>query len=436
MDEYYAKYASNNAANGASDTDFESPEPDTTSSNNVVKFLEEQQDLNTLNEDDFRTVSQIHNKNRRCPLCNHIYKSQEDYLAHSAMHYIVGGTEGAGEQSPTPQISANKLTLFKSGGADYAHNTTARLTGFSDLPTALRPLSRASATSSGTSLPNSPNSVDIGGPTQIQIHNDFHQNSRPPPPPYGSHLPSPTPSSAGSGYLLSMPSGAEVPSPAGSGYLLGMPSGSEVHSPAGSGYLLGMPSGSEVPSRAISNPTVNYWGYQHQNSFYNYPTSTHSVATGYEMPMAYQGFVCQRCGMTFGNSFSDENYDLLVKHCQYNCLANTFQYPPISAHPTSPPTSHHQDQTLAEASKTVKCKSNCDCNGQAHKTNTKTGRPLQTRKRKQVAEKENIDSETLAKYKTLEWEERTGYWCQKCSIKFPSSELLIEHMSKKDVHTK
>jgi hypothetical protein len=118
--------------------------------------------LNTLNEDDFRTVSQIHNKNRSCPLCNHIYKSQEDYLAHSAMHYIVAGTEGAGEQSPTPQISANKLTLFKSGGADYAHNTTARLTGFSDLPTALRPLSRASATSSGTSLPNSPNSVDIG----------------------------------------------------------------------------------------------------------------------------------------------------------------------------------------------------------------------------------------------------------------------------------
>ena len=43
MEEYYAKYAGNNAGNGASDTDFESPEPDTTSSNNVVKFLEEQQ---------------------------------------------------------------------------------------------------------------------------------------------------------------------------------------------------------------------------------------------------------------------------------------------------------------------------------------------------------------------------------------------------------
>ena len=120
------------------------------------------QDLNTQNEDDFHTVLQIQNKNRNCPLCSHIYKSQEDRLAHSAMHYIARGTEGAGGLSPPPQISANKLTLFKSGGADYAHNTTARSTGFSDLPTALRPLSRASATSSGTSLPNSPNSVDIG----------------------------------------------------------------------------------------------------------------------------------------------------------------------------------------------------------------------------------------------------------------------------------
>ena len=53
MDEYYAKYASNNAANGASDTDFESPEPDTTSSNNVVKFLEEQQASKILKLDRF-----------------------------------------------------------------------------------------------------------------------------------------------------------------------------------------------------------------------------------------------------------------------------------------------------------------------------------------------------------------------------------------------
>ena len=50
-------------------------------------------------------------------------------------------------------------------------------------------------------------------------------------------------------------------------------------------------------------------------------------------------------------------------------------------------------------------------------------------------EKENIDSETLAKYKALEWESRTGYWCQKCNIKFGSSDLLVDHMAK-NVHMK
>ena len=50
-------------------------------------------------------------------------------------------------------------------------------------------------------------------------------------------------------------------------------------------------------------------------------------------------------------------------------------------------------------------------------------------------EKENIDSETLAKYKTLEWESRTGYWCQRCMRKFGSSDLLVDHMAK-NVHIK
>ena len=45
-------------------------------------------------------------------------------------------------------------------------------------------------------------------------------------------------------------------------------------------------------------------------------------------------------------------------------------------------------------------------------------------------EKENIDPETLAKYKALEWEQRTGYWCQKCSIRFTDSDALVDHMAK------
>ena len=91
---------------------------------------------------------------------------------------------------------------------------------------------------------------------------------------------------------------------------------------------------------------------------------------------------------------------------------------------------HHQ----VTSAKTGKCKSNCDCHGHHEKNNTKiSGRQQnQQRKRKNV-EKENIDSETLAKYKALEWESRTGYWCQRCKIKFDSSDLLVDHMAK-NVH--
>ena len=81
--------------------------------NSHVKFIEET-DLNT--SDDSTTVSRIHDKNKICPLCSYVYKSEEDFVAHSAMHYS-------------------------------------------------RPLSSSSASSSSgasASLPDSPNSVDIG----------------------------------------------------------------------------------------------------------------------------------------------------------------------------------------------------------------------------------------------------------------------------------
>ena len=81
--------------------------------NSHVKFIEET-DLNT--SDDSTTVSRIHDKNKICPLCSYVYKSEEDFVAHSAMHYS-------------------------------------------------RPLSSSSASSSSgasASLPDSPNSVEIG----------------------------------------------------------------------------------------------------------------------------------------------------------------------------------------------------------------------------------------------------------------------------------
>ena len=79
----------------------------------------------------------------------------------------------------------------------------------------------------------------------------------------------------------------------------------------------------------------------------------------------------------------------------------------------------------------TKCKrQNCDCPSSSHKRKAPTS---QGKKRKAV-EKENIDPETMAKYKAMEWEQRMGYWCQKCQIRFPSSDALVDHMSQKDAH--
>ena len=153
------------------------------------------------------------------------------------------------------------------------------------------------------------------------------------------------------------------------------------------------------------------------------------------MPFSYahQSFSCQNCGLFFNG-----NYQLFVQHSNI-CPANTFQYPSI-ADSKMVTSSTNQVSTFKTHGK---CKSKCDCsNGQLqnqhqqNKSNIKTsGRHHQQRKRKNVPEKENIDPETLAKYKALEWEQRTGYWCQRCNIKFNTSDLLVDHMSK-NVHTK
>ena len=56
-----------------------------------------------------------------------------------------------------------------------------------------------------------------------------------------------------------------------------------------------------------------------------------------------------------------------------------------------------------------------------------------SRKRK-IEEKENLDPEFLAKLKSKEWESRTGYWCQRCKIRFATSDELVDHMAK-NVHS-
>ena len=91
------------------------------------------------------------------------------------------------------------------------------------------------------------------------------------------------------------------------------------------------------------------------------------------------------------------------------CPANSFQYPNFAAlqNPIAQ-TNYYQSQNLPKNIK--KCHSKCDC-GLKHSTTNRIQSKTQqiSRKRKQT-EKENIDSETLAKMKALEWEQRTGYW--------------------------
>ena len=130
---------------------------------------------------------------------------------------------------------------------------------------------------------------------------------------------------------------------------------------------------------------------------------------GYPPPQAGQSLSCQKCGLFFSN------YQLFVQHSNM-CPANTFQYPLVQ------PTNQTKVKRTRE-----KCHSKCDCKN-GHKVHQKSN----NRKRKQT-EKENIDPETLAKYRALEWEQRTGYWCQKCKIRFNSSEQLVDHMAK-NVH--
>jgi len=118
-----------------------------------------------------------------------------------------------------------------------------------------------------------------------------------------------------------------------------------------------------------------------------------------------------------------------------------FQYPLVNPHQTLPAGAHILNQaqpggvlTKGKSSHGKKCHSNCDCSGKA-KQNHSSGlaKTISSRKRKQQVEKENIDLETLAKYRALEWEQKTGYWCQRCNLRFPTSDLLVDHMAK-NVH--
>lgn len=123
------------------------------------------------------------------------------------------------------------------------------------------------------------------------------------------------------------------------------------------------------------------------------------------------------------------NYQVYAQHANM-CPANhPFPYHhPNPAQLAPPMPNYHQSANL---SKSKKCHSKCDCSGKGTGQKKNSSDPNKnSRKRSKPVEKENIDPETFAKLRALEWENTVGYWCTKCNIRFPSSDTLVDHMAK------
>ena len=135
---------------------------------------------------------------------------------------------------------------------------------------------------------------------------------------------------------------------------------------------------------------------------------------------------------------------MFVQHSNI-CPANYFQFPgfangglqnPCNYFPSAATSSSnllHQN-----ASKHAANKKKCDYYGHTkhHSSIGKFKSKPQTNRKRKETEKENIDPELMAKLKSAEWENRTGYWCQRCNPKkrFGTSDELVYHMAK-NVHS-
>ena len=124
-----------------------------TSSEEYVPKIVVEEDLNS--SDDSALLSKIEERNRSCPICQHVYTSNTDFLTHSASHYT----------TTTSKADA----FYPSTIASNAYNLS-------------RPLSTSGSSTASSSLPNSPNSIEtpvFDYPPQQQQQ----QSSRPPVPP-------------------------------------------------------------------------------------------------------------------------------------------------------------------------------------------------------------------------------------------------------------
>ena len=128
-----------------------------TSSEEYVPKIVVEEDLNS--SDDSALLSRIEERNRSCPICQHVYTSNTDFLTHSASHYASTMSSASKSDSPTYYAS--------------------------------RPMSASSSSTASSSLPNSPNSIEAQSVFDYPSRSNTslappQPHHRPPPPSYYS----------------------------------------------------------------------------------------------------------------------------------------------------------------------------------------------------------------------------------------------------------
>ncbi len=165
-----------------------------------------------------------------------------------------------------------------------------------------------------------------------------------------------------------------------------------------------------------------------------YPGMSLSPALPPPPPMYnWNPYTCSVCHVGFNS------YDILMCHVKlYHCHQQfTYADRPLMPHNLLQPyyNPHHHtplgrhDNVARGVCPKPQIGKKCSCSDcQRTKTSNPSDRP---QKRKRV-EKEDFDEATLAKMREMEWERRKGYWCNKCSTRFDSQNLLVDHMSSKE----
>ena len=129
------------------------------------------------------------------------------------------------------------------------------------------------------------------------------------------------------------------------------------------------------------------------------------------------------------------NYQMFAHHSNI-CPANAFQFPPFNFQHSvngdyfaTPSTKNQMAPKIVKKCPNHSTKCDCGLPGSI-KNSTRNAQKTKPYRKAKKPEKENINPEKMEKLQALEWENRMGYWCQRCSLRFSTSDQLVDHMAK------